>query len=259
MNSEARKEYILKKLEENHSVKIQDLSRQLKVTRETIRKDLYLLEKEGIIKKIHGGAILEIPNQETDYEKRKSEFQDAKTAIAGRAASYIEEGDTVYLDYGTTTLALAREIVKMKNLTIVTNSLPIVNLLLSNETLELIIPGGTVRNNEASLYGPFATNNIKDIYVTLGFFGCSGIDTKAGITSHHMGENIVSKEMIDHSQTSIMLVDHSKFGNVAFNKTASFDEIDIIITDVRRNPEEHQKLIQQGVELVYTDEGEESE
>ena len=87
MNSEERREFIIKELEENHAVKILDLSKRLKVTRETIRKDLYLLEKKGLIKKIHGGAVLETVNKETDYEKRKNEFHAEKTAIAKKAAS----------------------------------------------------------------------------------------------------------------------------------------------------------------------------
>lgn len=78
MNSEERREFIIKELEENHAVKILDLSKRLKVTRETIRKDLYLLEKKGLIKKIHGGAVLETVNKETDYEKRKNEFHAEK-------------------------------------------------------------------------------------------------------------------------------------------------------------------------------------
>ncbi|MBO1305997.1 DeoR/GlpR transcriptional regulator [Enterococcus sp. 669A] len=250
MNSEARREYIINQLEENHTVKILELSQQLKVTRETIRKDLYFLEKKGIIKKVHGGAVLEISNQETDYEKRKNEFHDEKAIIAKKAAAYIEEGDTVYLDYGTTTLALAKEIAKMKNLTVVTNTIPIVNLLLKNKSINLIMPGGIVRNNESSLYGPFASNNIKEIYVSIGFFGCSGIDAERGITSHHTGENLVSKEMIEHSQTTIVLADHSKFGTVALNRTATIDQLDIVITDRARNKDELQQFTQHGVELI---------
>lgn len=252
MNTETRREYILKKLEENRSVKILELSKSLKVTRETIRRDLYVLEEKGLIKKIHGGAVLETSNKETDYEKRKNEFHEEKRLIARKAASYIEEGDTVYLDYGTTTFELAKEMLKMQNLTVVTNTIPIVNLLLQNENIDLVIPGGIVRNNESSLYGPFASNNIADIFVTLGFFGCSGIDVERGVTSHHTGENLVSKEMIMHSQTSIILADHSKFGTVAFNKTANFDQIDIIVTDIPRSKEEYTQYTQYGIELVYS-------
>ncbi|ELB05488.1 MULTISPECIES: DeoR/GlpR family DNA-binding transcription regulator [Enterococcus] len=253
MNSNNRREYILNKLEKDHSVKIQELSKEMKVTRETVRRDLYQMESEGLIKKIHGGAILEVPNQETDYEKRKSECAEEKAAIAKVAASYIEEGDSVYLDYGTTTLALAKEIAKMKNITVVTNTIPIVNVLIANEEINLIIPGGIVRYNETSLSGPFALNNIKDINVTLGYFGCSGIDMKVGVTSHNIDENLVSKEMIHHSQTTIVLADDTKFGNVAFNKTADLADIDIIITDQKRELDESQFIAECGINLIVAD------
>jgi DeoR/GlpR family transcriptional regulator of sugar metabolism len=256
MNSEARKEYILEKLNMNHSVKIQELSKQLKVTRETVRKDLYTLEEKGLIKKIHGGAILENQTQETQYEKRKNELWGAKERIAKVAVSYIEDGDTIYLDYGTTTLALAKEIAKLKNikLTVVTNTIPIVNTLIGMESINIIIPGGVVRNNESSLYGQFAMNNICDIFVTIGFFGCSGIDAQAAITSHHMGEVLISKQMIKKSQTSIVLADHSKFGNVAFNRTASFEDVDIVITDkITKSVKEYEILNQYGVEVVLAE------
>lgn len=126
-------------------------------------------------------------------------------------------------------------------------------LALFDNDIELIIPGGMVRKNEDSLYDPFASNNIKDIFVTIGFFCCSGIDAKIGITSHHMGETQVSREMIGQSQTSIILADHSKFGNIAFNRTAKFEEIDMIITDQEISKEEHQLISQQGAELISTD------
>ena len=253
MKSAARRELIIKELEKNNNVRIQELSQRLEVTRETIRKDLYTLESQGLIKKIHGGAILETSKQETDYEKRKREFLDEKTLIAKKAISYIEEGDSIYLDYGTTTFALAKELVKLKNITVVTNTIPIINLLLQNKSIDLVVPGGRVRNNESSLYGPFASNNIKEIFVTIGFFGCSGIDIERGVTSHHMGETLVSKGMIKHSQTTIVLADSSKFGGVAFNRTASFEEIDLVITNKQRPSEEEQQLKQQGVEIIYAE------
>ncbi|MHC5227266.1 DeoR/GlpR family DNA-binding transcription regulator [Enterococcus sp. LJL99] len=254
MNSNQRKEYILSILEAERSVRINELSRELKVTRETIRKDLYTLEKKGLIKKIHGGAILENHTQETDYEKRKIEKGEEKAKIAKLAVQFIEEGDTVYLDYGTTTLALAKEIIKLKNITVVTNTIPIVNLLLKNDTIDIILLGGLLRKNEVSLYGPFATNNTQDIFVNFGFFGCSGIEANAAITSHHTGEVSVSKEMIKQSQTSVVLADHSKFGMVAFNRTAYFEEIDMIISDVfAKEVKEYATILQHGVELVLAE------
>lgn len=251
MNSIERKDYILSVLDRNHSVKINKLSKELKVTRETIRRDLYTLEDEGMIKKVHGGAILEVPFRETDYEKRKIEKWLEKEQIAKTAVSYIEEGDSIYLDYGTTTLALAQEIVKLRNITVVTNTIPIINILIKNKTIDILIPGGVLRNNESSLFGQFALNNMCDIFVTIGFFGCSGIDNKVAITNHHMGEVLISKQMIKQSQTAIVLADQSKFGNIAFNRTADFKDIDIVVTNqLPKDSSELDYLKEQGVELI---------
>ncbi|MBO1305999.1 DeoR/GlpR transcriptional regulator [Enterococcus sp. 669A] len=251
MNSTQRKEYILDSLDTKHSVRINELSKNLKVTRETIRRDLNTLEEAGMIKKVHGGAILDNQTGETDYEKRKIERWHAKEKIAKIAAGYIEEGDSVYLDYGTTTLALAKEICHMKNITVVTNTIPIINTLLKNEAIDIIIPGGLLRSNESSLFGQFALNNMQEIFVNLGFFGCSGIESKAGVTSHHMGEVQVSKQMIQQCQSNIVLADQTKFGNMAFNRTAALEEIDIVITDILlEDAKEYEALAEHGVELV---------
>lgn len=251
MNSTERKEYILDSLDTKHSVRINELSQYLKVTRETIRRDLKTLEKEGMIKKVHGGAVLDNPTSETDYEKRKIERWSAKEKIAQLAAAYIEEGDSIYLDFGTTTLALAKEICEMENITVVTNTIPIINILQKNDKIDLIIPGGLLRSNESSLFGQFALNNIGEIFVNIGFFGCSGIESNAGITSHHMGEVQVSKQMIQQSQSKIVLADQSKFGSIAFNRTASLEEIDIVITDsLGDNSKDYDALNEQGIELI---------
>ncbi|OCA86057.1 DeoR family transcriptional regulator [Bacillus sp. FJAT-27225] len=253
MNPEERKQKIVEILKKNKSVKILNLSKALKVTRETIRKDLYELQKEGLIKKIHGGAVLDQPNQESDYERRKTKEEAAKRAIAREAVKHIEDGDIIYLDYGTTTYMLAEELINRKNITVVTNTIPIVNLLLRNDSINLIILGGVVRKNEDSLYGPFASNNIKNIYVDIGFFGCGGIDCFSGITNHHFAETEISKEMMTHCQNRIVLADHSKFGTTAFNKTANFSDVDIIITDKKISEEIQSEISKQDVEIVIAE------
>lgn len=254
LNSAERKQKILEILNKNKSVKILSLSKLLKVTRETIRKDLYELQEEGLIKKIHGGAVLDQPNQESNYEKRKTKEETAKRAIAKEAAKHVEDGDIIYLDYGTTTYMLAEELINKKDITVVTNTIPIINLLLRNDAINLMILGGMVRKNEDSLFGPFASNNIKQIYVDIGFFGCGGIDSFSGITNHHVGETEISKEMLGHCQNKIILADHSKFGTTALNKTADFSDVDIIITDKEINEDIQSEILKHDVEVVIADE-----
>ncbi|ELB05486.1 MULTISPECIES: DeoR/GlpR family DNA-binding transcription regulator [Enterococcus] len=252
MRQKERKEVILADLRENKTVRILNLSKKLSVSRETIRKDLSQLEESSVLKKVHGGAVMDSHSEETDYEKRKRENWDAKVRIAKKALTYIEPGDTLYLDYGTTILALAQELAKLDDfpLTILTNSLPIVNLLLPKQKMTIIIPGGITRQNEASLYGPFGQKNMNDVFVTLGFFSCGGIDCRAAITNHHIGEGMFSKQMMQHSQTTFLLADCSKFGNVALNRIADLNQLDVVITDFKDDGSYREVFTSQGIDIV---------
>ena len=256
MSSEERKEIILKKLGEHGIVRIAHLSKQLKASRETIRKDLYELEKEKLIKKVHGGAVRDSSNQETEYEKRMLEQEAGKKKIAEKALSYIENGDTIYLDFGTTTYHLAKLLNKFTDITVVTNSFPIINIIIHYENVRVIIPGGILRRNEGTLIGPFATNNMSKIFVDIGFFGCGGIDAKNGMTNFHMDESEVSKRMIKQSQTTIILADSSKIGVTALNHMADLSMIDIIITDKVIPDSDQLEEIGKQVALEITEKGE---
>ena len=254
MNAEERKKIILEKLDEEGIVRIAHLSKLLKTSRETVRKDLYELEKESLIKKVHGGAVRDISNQETAYEKRISDHEEGKKLISQKALSYIENGDTIYLDYGTTTYQLAKLLHKFSNITVVTNSIPIINVLLRYEGIQMIIPGGILRRNEGALVGAFANDNINKIFVDIGFFGCAGIDAKNGVTNFHMDESEVSKKMMKQSQTAIVLADSSKIGVTALNHVANLNAIDIVITDKKVVEQEQQDAIEGQVALKIAEE-----
>lgn len=226
-----RQNEIMKQLRKFRTIKISDISRDLNVTRETIRKDLYEMEEGGLIRKVHGGAILIKANFETKYINRKSINEAEKRSIAKRAAELVEDGDTLYIDYGTTALFFAQEILCKKDLTIITNSLPIANELVDYSDFEIIIIGGNVRKNEKSLFGPIAYRSIERLYVDKGFFGIGSIDIKAGYTNVHMGEAEVSRLMMVNSQKTIMMADYTKFKSIAMNQVASSEEVDFLITD----------------------------
>ena len=248
-----RKELILDILKEQKSVRILDLSKQLKVSRETVRKDIMEMEEEGLLKKTYGGAVLDEANTETDYERRRAENEEKKQSIADRAYQFIEPGDTIYLDYGTSTFSLAKKLVDFENLTIVTNSIPIVNLLIHSPGIQLIILGGNVRKNEDSLFGTFGLNNAKEIFVDLGFFGCAGIDIKSGVTNYHMGEIEISKTMVQHSKTAILLADDTKFGKSALYKTSNLEDLDIIITTDIKDFEVEEEFLKYDFEIIKTE------
>ena len=253
MNVEERKKVILEKLDEEGIVRIAYLSKLLKTSRETVRKDLYELEKESLIKKVHGGAVRDTTNKETAYEKRISDHEDGKKLISQKALGFIENGDTIYLDYGTTTYQLAKLLNQFTDITVITNSIPIINILMRYEGIQMIIPGGVLRKNEGALVGSFANENINKIFVDIGFFGCAGIDVKNGVTNFHMDESEVSKKMMKQSQTTIVLADSSKIGVTALNHVAGFDKIDIIITDKKFVDNEQQEAMSKQVALKIAD------
>lgn len=253
-----RQSEIMKQLQKFRTIKISDISRELNVTRETIRKDLYEMEEKGLVRKIHGGAIINKANFETKYINRKSTNEAEKRSIAKRAAKFVEDGDTIYIDYGTTALFFTQEILSKKNLTVVTNSLPIANELVDYSNFEVIIIGGSVRKNEKSLYGPIAYRGIERVYVDKGFFGIGAVDIDAGYTNVHMGESEVSRLMMIHSQKNILMADYSKFNTVAMNQVASIDELDVLITDINTDQEVLKQLRKRNT-IIITVETEGSE
>lgn len=231
MNLKERHNRILAILRESETVEIGELCRSLDVSRETVRKDLYELERDGLLTKVRGGAVLTSANTESAYDLRKAKHTAEKQAIARVAATLIKPGDSVFLDYGTTTFMLADELLAAEGITVVTNALPIVLKLLPNTNITLMIPGGIVRLNENSLYGPLTARNMENLFMNIGFFGCGGVDARAGVTNHNIFETSISSHGIEQCQNVVMLADHTKFNVVAANKTADLDQIDLLITD----------------------------
>lgn len=245
-----RQSEIMKQLHEFKTVKISELSKELNVTRETIRKDLYEMEEKGLVRKVHGGAILNKANLETSYINRKNTNENEKRSIAKRASEFVENGDTLYIDYGTTALLFTREILSKKDLTIITNSLPIANEIIDYSDFEVIIIGGNVRKNEKSLFGPIAYRGIEKLYVDKGFFGIGGVDSKAGFTNVHMGESEVSRLMLEHSQKNIVMADYSKFNTVSMNQVAPIEKVDVLITDEKADSKLLEQLAEKNVKVI---------
>ena len=255
MNLKERQTRILSLLRVSETVEIGDLCKELDVSRETVRKDLYELERDGLLTKVRGGAVLTSTDVETAYDLRKAKHSTAKKAIAHLAAESIQPGDTVFLDYGTTTFMLAEELLFFEGITVVTNAIPIVNKLLPNTSITIIIPGGVVRTNENSLYGPLTARNMEQLFMNIGFFGCGGINARAGITNHNIFETSISRLAIDHCRRSVLLADSSKFDVVAANKTADPSQLDLIITDQDAPSDIVSALSDSGVEVKIAEMG----
>lgn len=228
-----RQKKIIERLSQDGVVTVSRLSEELEVTEETVRRDLEKLEKQEVLRRTHGGALpMDDSSSELSLKRRKSTNTEAKEKIAKYAVGMIATGDTVFLDASTTTFYMARELKRMKQaVTVITNSLRVINELAGSKTVKLIGIGGMVSENQ-SFVGRFAENNIEENYfANKMFFSGKGIVKDSGILESNEAECAVKQQMLKNSKKHYFICDKSKIGRVGFIKLADFEQIDGIITD----------------------------
>ncbi len=258
MNTFERRNKIIEMVNRTGSVLVNDIAARLGVTEVTVRADLRLLEKRGLLSRFHGGAARKegsVPAEaavetcEISLTDRYQLAADPKRRIAIEAAKLVREGDTVILDSGSTTKLLAEELVMMSSITVITNSLPAATILFENKDITLVICGGTLRHKTASLHGNIAEYALRDVSANLMFVGADGLDDENGITTFNEGYAI-SGVMATAAQQVIVLTDSTKFGRKGYNIVLPVEKIDTIISD-REAPEEMvNKLKKKGKRVI---------
>ncbi|MFZ2462801.1 MAG: DeoR/GlpR family DNA-binding transcription regulator [Caldibacillus thermoamylovorans] len=230
MLTEERHSYILKKLKEEGIVKSQDIIRELNCSESTVRRDLILLEDAGHLKRIRGGAkrVYDLDEELSVVEKSAKNVQE-KTLIARYAASFIKENDVIYLDAGTTTLAMIPFL--NKNITVVTNGVQHASLLVDQQ-LRVYLLGGVVKNTTKAIVGVNSVSELKKYRFTKAFLGINGIDEEYGCTTPDPEEALLKYTAIQQSSNSYVLSDHSKWGKVNFAKVCDLDEVTIITDQI---------------------------
>lgn len=246
-----RQKRILDLLSREGAVVVSKLSAELGVTEETVRRDLEKLESKELLRRTHGGALpMDEGNYEFSLEKRKGLNVEAKQALARRAAQYIATGDTVFLDASTTTFYLAKEIKTMRNITVITNSVRVINELGGVDGLKVIAVGGIVSHNQ-SLVGSMAENTIRQQYFAdKMFFSSKGIGNNSLILEGNEQECFIKQSMIQNARQRFYLCDRSKFGRVGHMRLSSFEEIDYLVTDATIGDELKTILDENNVTLV---------
>lgn len=227
-----RREKILELLKEDGSAKVASLAGIFKVTEVTIRQDLDKLEKEGLIVKEHGGAYLkEVQTQVRSFSLGHQENLDKKALIARKCLEFIESGDTIILDSGSTTTEIAKLLKGYKNLTVITNALNIALLLGAEPGIEVIVTGGEFKPPTLSLTGQKAADFFKGLNVQKLFLATAGISLKSGLTYPSISDLVVKKAMIDASDITYLVADSTKMGKSALASLGALSLIDYIITD----------------------------
>ena len=251
MTKEERHSLIIDTLIKHESIMVSDLSSLLAVSAVTIRKDLTEIEKENKLYRSHGKAILINPyiNNRSVNEKEKL-YREEKKLIGKAAASLITKDDSVIIASGTTVLAMARSIRPIHKLTVISASLQVSEILGSNEAIEIVQLGGSLRHSSLSTVGKYAEAPLADFSCSKLFLGVDGIDLEFGITTTDIREADLNKAMMRSAQKTIVLADSSKFRRRGFSKIANMDEIDLIITDSRISDKLAQRIESLGIELT---------
>jgi DeoR/GlpR family transcriptional regulator of sugar metabolism len=258
MNMIERQSLIVEIVNREGSIQISDICHKFDVSDMTARRDLNELDRRGLIRRIHGGAITNYGRSyEPPFQTRSTKNQEAKHAIGNKAAELIYDGDSIALDVGTTTLEIVKGLVGKHNLTIITSSLQIANLIVKTLSLEtdarLIITGGIVRPRELSMIGSIAERAFEEFHVDKAFIGIGGINIEAGLTEYNMEDAQTKKMLIKTARENIIVADGSKMGGTTFAKVAPLDSIDKIVTDRSADPELIEKIRKLGVEIIFAD------
>jgi DeoR/GlpR family transcriptional regulator of sugar metabolism len=254
-----RQSLILQAVRSDGSARVSDLTQRLGVSDMTIRRDLEVLAKDGLIEKVHGGAVLpgSPASQEPGFEAKLVLERPEKTAIARAAANLVKPGTAIAVAGGTTTFALAQYLLDVPGLTIVTNSLRVTNLFsgtrgLDGSTDPVVLTGG-VRTPSDALVGPVADLTIRSLHFDLLFLGCFGIDADAGLTTPNLAEAETNRTFIRVARKVVVLADHTKWGLMSLSSFARLSDVDVLITDDGLPDEARAAATEQVGEIVYAE------
>ena len=259
MLARQRQTVILERVREDGGVRVVELARDLGVSDMTVRRDLELLANRGLIEKVHGGATSRPGSAlfEPGFAAKSSLQQAEKEAIADAAVALVAPGTAIGISAGTTTYALARRLVDLADLTVVTNSVPVADVLhRAGRRDQTIILTGGVRTPSDALVGPFAVAALRTIHLDQVFMGVHGIDPRSGFTTPNVLEADTDRALVASARRLVVVADSSKWGVIGISSIARLDEADTLVTDSGLSAEAREIAGEQVRELVIAPVGE---
>jgi DeoR/GlpR family transcriptional regulator of sugar metabolism len=247
---ETRQKEILKTIRGQGGVRVAELCVSFEASEATIRRDLDELEASGMVKRTHGGAIAvkESPPERAVLQ-RAGQDVDEKQAIAREAASLIRDGDTIFLGSGSTTLFMVPFLQDL-SITVITNSLPIINRLVDFEKCKTVVVGGILRVSELSIIGHISVRTLEDLRADKVFMGAEAIHLQHGLTNSYLEETMTDRAIVDISSQIILLADHTKFDRVCAAVWGPLSLIKLLITDWKTDRETIDRLREYGIEVM---------
>ena len=249
-----RIQFIEQRLRENKVVQVSELSREMQVTEETIRKDLEKMERRNLLCRVHGGAYLkEGYSTEVSVQVRSKIYQQEKESLAELSMKYIKEGSSLILDCSTTAVCVAKALVReKKKVTVITNSILTAWEVQKGERIRLVMLGGTLDKNTNSFYGNITLQELKEYHVDQAFISSAGISREAGITDYSQQEADLRRLMIDQAHQCIYVADSTKLGRSSVYVVEGLERIAVLLTDqpvCQVDEGLYQRLLQLGVSM----------
>lgn len=252
MYANERYDQIMAILKVKKKVTVEKLVKELYVSPATVRRDLDAMQKRGLLKRTHGGAILFYSsNEESSLFVREEIMKKEKHEICEKCADLIKSNQSIFIDSSSTVSHLIPLLNQFKMLTLVTNGLSSALLLKSNTNFRVYIPGGFIQSQSNSVLGSSTANQLSNLYVDLCIISCAGFDIHRGITEASIEQADVKRVMIKNATRTILLVDSSKFEKTFISKICDVSEIDTIITDKGISQEYVDEIQKLGIHLIY--------
>lgn len=251
-----RQARILEEVQRTGGVRVNDLTRLLGVSDMTVRRDLDVLDSRGLLTKVHGGATVRRSGStdEPAFTVKAEREQPEKDAIAREAAKLVRPGSAIGISGGSTTFSLARHLVGVPDLTVVTNSLRVAEVLYSHEAAkQTVILTGGMRTPSEALVGPIAVQAIRTLHLDQVFLGVYGMDPDAGFTSPNLMESETNRALVGAARSLVVVADHTKWGVVGLSAFASVGEAAVLVTDDGLPEDDRAELSEAVGELVIAE------
>lgn len=251
MYAPERQQAILGRARSVGRVDVNVLAERYDVTPETIRRDLNELERQGLLRRVHGGAIpVERLGLELPIAQRTAQNAELKERIAKAALDQLPDGGSIIIDAGTTTVRLAEILPADRQFTVVTHALPIAAMLAERSNITLLMVGGQVRQGTLAAVGNWARDGYRCVLADVAFAGINAISTARGLTTPDLAEAAVKHALITSARRTVVLADHTKVGRDEFAHVADLSEVDTLITDSEVDADMAQEIHETGVEVV---------
>lgn len=252
MLARQRQHWILARTQREGAVRVGDLSRELGVSDMTIRRDLDVLARTGLVDKVHGGATTPRASsaEEPGFAVKWLRLQREKEAISRAAVELVKPGTAVGVSAGTTTWTLAHELREVPGLTVVTNSVQVAEVLHEGSGDQTVVLTGGVRTPSDALVGPLAVSALRQLHLDLVFMGVHGLDAQRGLMTPNLLEADVDRAFVQSGRRLVVVADHSKWDVVGISTFATLDEVDVLVTDAGISEQARAVLADRVDELV---------